>query len=81
MEVLRVDPRQITSEEHAEGVRQAQVLFKLNHTMPFTEEYDALLRELFGENMGKNVRVMNGLTGVCFHKVTIADNTLIMNNC
>jgi hypothetical protein len=81
MEVLRVDPRQITPEEHAEGVRQAQVLFKLNHTMPFTKEYDALLRELFGENMGKNVRVMNGLTGVCFHKVTIADNALIMNNC
>ena len=25
------DPRLTTAEEHAEGVRQAQVLFKLNH--------------------------------------------------
>ncbi|GJH40056.1 nodulation protein L [Capnocytophaga sp. HP1101] len=81
MQELRVDPRKMTPEELAEGIRQAQVLFKLNHTMPFTEEYDALLRELFGANIANNVRVMSGLTGVCFHKVTIAEGALIMNNC
>lgn len=81
MEVLRVDPKEISPEEFAEGVRQAQTLFKLNHTMPYTEEYDTLLYELFGNNIGKNVRIMPGLTGVCFHKVRIADGVLIMNNC
>lgn len=81
MEELRVDPRQFTPKEYAEGVRQAQVLFKLNNTMPYTEEYDALLHELFGSNIGAEVQVMPGLTGVCFHQVKIADRTLIMNNC
>jgi hypothetical protein len=52
MQEQRVDPRLTTAEEHAEGVRQAQVLFNLNHTMPYTDEYNALVRELFGDNLG-----------------------------
>lgn len=62
-------------------MRQAQVLFKLNHTMPFTDEYYALVRELFGENLGEGATVMSGLTGVCFDKVHIGRNVMIMNNC
>jgi len=81
MEAVIVDPRQTTPEEMAEGIRQAQVLFKLNHTMPYTEEYNALVAELFGENIGSGVRVMPGLTGVCFDRVKLADNVLVMNNC
>jgi len=81
MEAVIVDPRHTTSEEMTEGIRQAQVLFKLNHTMPYTEEYNALVAELFGENIGSGVRVMSGLTGVCFDKVKLADNVLVMNNC
>ena len=81
MEAVIVDPRQTTPEEMTEGIRQAQVLFNLNHTMPYTEEYNALVAELFGENIGSGVRVMPGLTGVCFDKVKLADNVLVMNNC
>ena len=81
MEAVIVDPRQTTPEEMTEGIRQAQVLFKLNHTMPYTDEYNALVAELFGENIGNGVRVMPGLTGVCFDKVKLADNVLVMNNC
>ena len=81
MEALRVAPRQTTAEEHAEGVRQAQVLFKLNHMMPYTDEYDTLVCELFGENLGEGGTVMPGLAGVCFDNVHIGRNVLIMNNC
>ena len=81
MEAVIVDPRQTTPQEMTEGIRQAQVLFKLNHTMPYTDEYNALVAELFGENIGTNVQVMNGITGVCFDRVKLADNVLIMNNC
>ena len=81
MEEKIVDPRQTTAEEQTEGVRQAQVLFKLNHTMPYTDEYNALVRELFGSNLGEGGWLMPGLTGVCFDKVKIGDNVLIMNNC
>ena len=81
MQEFIVDPRLSTPEELAEGMRQAQTLFKLNHTMPYTEEYNALLKELFGNDMGEGGFIMPGLTGVCFDKVKIADNVMIMNNC
>ena len=55
-----VDPRQTTAEEHAEGVRQAQTLFKLNHTMPYTEEYNALVKNLFRDNLGEGGWIMPG---------------------
>ena len=51
METFVVDPRQTTPEELAEGMRQAQTLFKLGQTMPYTPEYDALVKDLFGEKM------------------------------
>ena len=81
MDEIRVDSRKLTPEEMSEGVRQAQVLFRLNQTMPYTEEYDRLVNELFGDHIGTGVRIMPGLTGVCFHKLNIGDGALIMNNC
>ena len=81
MQETIVDPRLTTAEEHAEGVRQAQVLFKLNHTMPYTDEYNALVRELFGAGLGEGGWVMPGLTGVCFDRVKIGRGVMIMNNC
>ena len=81
MEEMRVDPRQLTPEERAEGICQAQVLFKLNHTMPYTDEYNALVKELFGDNLGEGGWIMPGLTGVCFDRVKIGRNVMIMNNC
>ena len=80
-ETTIVDPRKTTAEERAEGVRQAQVLFQLNHTMPYTDEYNALVRELFGERLGEGSLVMPGLTGVCFDRVKIGRGVMIMNNC
>ena len=81
MQETIVDPRNTTPEEHAEGVRQAQVLFRLNHTMPYTDEYNALVRELFGDGLGEGGWIMPGLTGVCFDHVKIGRNVMIMNNC
>ena len=81
MEDFRVDPRLTTDEERAEGVRQAQVLFKLNHTMPYTDEYNALVKELFGDVLSEGSRVMPGLTGVCFDRVKIGKGVVVMNNC
>ena len=52
MEAERVDPFKSSPQEFAEGVRQAQVLFKLNHTMPYTDEYNELVKELFGNGIG-----------------------------
>ena len=81
MEEFRVDPRLTTDEERAEGVRQAQVLFKLNHTMPYTDEYNALVKELFGDGLSEGSRIMPGLTGACFDRVKIGKGVVVMNNC
>ena len=80
-ETFIVDPRQTTPAEMAEGQRQAQVLFRLQNTMPYTDDYNRLVSELFGENIGEGFTLMPGLTGVCFDRVKIGRNVLIMNNC
>ena len=59
MTEFRVDPRQTTAEERAEGVRQAQVLFKLNHTMPFTDEYYAYVQFAGECSPGRMLRYMH----------------------
>ena len=82
MQEIVVDPRLSTPEELAEGVRQAQTLFKLNHTMPYTDEYSALAKELFGHDVfADGGFVMPGLTGVCFDRVKMGKGVMIMNNC
>lgn len=77
-----VDPRQSTPEELAEGMRQAQTLFKLNHTMPYTDEYNTLAEELFGHDVTADGGfVMPGLMGGCFDRVKLGRGVKIMNNC
>ncbi|MBR2250394.1 MAG: hypothetical protein IJ844_07805 [Prevotella sp.] len=48
---------------------------------PYTDEYNTLVRELFGTNLGEGGWIMPGLSGVCFDKVRISNNVIIMNNC
>ena len=57
MEEIRIDMRKLTPEEQAQGVREVQLCFKLNNTMPFTKEYDDLVHEIFGE-FGEGSRLM-----------------------
>ena len=82
MQEIIVDPRQSTPEELAEGMRQAQTLFKLNHTMPYTEEYNALAEERFGPDVfAEGGFVRPGLTGVCCDRVQLGKGVMILNNC
>ena len=82
MEEIRIDLRQQTPEQRAEGAKEAQLCFKLNHTMPYTDEYNALAKELFGHDVTADGGfVMPGLTGVCFDRVKLGSGVKIMNNC
>ena len=78
---VRVDTRQTTPEEFAKGKRQAQLVFELNHTMPFTDKYNELVQELFKGHIGNNVMLNAPLTCVCADMVNIGNNVVIMNNC
>lgn len=80
MEELRIDMRKPEEADPAEGVRCAQLCFKINHTMPMTEEYNRLVSELFMGNIGEGSRVMSPLTVVRGNRVKIGRNVVVMNN-
>ena len=81
MEAFVVDPRKTTPEEMARGMRDVKLVFDINRTMPYTEENNNLVKELFGDNLGEGSTVMPPLKGVCFDMVKIGNNVMIMNDC
>lgn len=81
MEAFVVDPRKTTSEEMQRGMRDVKLVFGINHTMPYTDEYNNLVKELFGDNLGEGSTVMPPLKGVCFDRVKIGNHVMIMPDC
>ena len=79
MEEIRIDLRIKNPEREAEGKRSTQLCFKINHTMPMTEECDALVRELF-PHIGENVQVQPPLQCNLGNNVKIGNNVSIMYN-
>ena len=79
MEEIRIDLRIPNPELTAEGKRSTQLCFKINHTMPMTEECDALIKELF-PNIGENVNVQPPLQVNLGNQVKIGNNVAIMYN-
>lgn len=80
MDYERVDIREMTSEELGEAIRMNEIVFKINHTMPNSEEYNNLLRELFGDNLGENSQIMAPIAGAAFDKLKIGNNVFINSN-
>lgn len=80
MEEFTVDIRKSTPEEMARAQRQVQLLFQLNHTMPMTEEYNALVRELFGDRIGEGSFVATPLSGAVVDNIQIGRNVFINSN-
>lgn len=80
MEEFRIDMRKPEEADPVEGIRCAQLCFKINHTMPYTEEYNELVKDLFMGNIGENTRVMPPVTVVRDNKVRIGKNVVVMNN-
>ena len=78
MEEFRIDMRKPEEADPVEGIRCAQLCF--NHMMPYTEEYNELVKELFMGNIGENTRVMPPVTVVRGNKVRIGKNVVVMNN-
>ena len=80
MEEIRVDMRKHTEQDLQEGRKQAQLMFKLNHTMPGTDEYDAVLKELFGDRIGEGSYVAAPLSGAAVNKLVIGKGCYINSN-
>ncbi len=81
MEEIRVDTRIYDAESAADGMRSAELCFKINSTMPMTEEYNQLVKELFGDHIGENSVIQAPLRCILADPVHIGKNVMIMYNC
>ncbi|WP_037296647.1 acyltransferase [Ruminococcus flavefaciens] len=75
-----VDMRGFSPEDKEKGRRITELQFKLSHTMPMTDEYQAVLKELFGENIGTGSYVAAPLNGAALDKMKIGNNVFINAN-
>ena len=80
MEEVRIDVTKQTPEELALAQEQTQLIFKFNHTMPGTPEYEELMHRIF-PSMGEGSRVSTPLTAIRPHKVRIGKNVIVMPGC
>lgn len=80
MEEIRIDVTKQTPEELALAAEHAQLIFRFNHTMPGTTEYDELMHRIF-PTMGEGSRVISPLTAVRPHMVKIGRNVVVMPGC
>ena len=79
MEEIRIDLRKTSKEDMEADMKNSQNNFKLNNTMPGTEEYTKLMHELFYNQIGENSIVNAPLTVVRPKNVHIGKNVVVMN--
>lgn len=77
MDEIRVDMRLWTKDEIEMYDRQAQLLFNLNHTMPRTEEYVSLLKELLRERIGEGSMIAPPISGAALDRIVVGKNVYI----
>ena len=78
MDFERVDMRQMSEEDIIEGARQNELIFKLNHTLPRSDEYMEVMNELF--DLGENSFVMAPVAGAALDRIKIGNNVFINSN-
>ena len=77
----RVDLRIKDPDRIEEGRRATELLFRLHQTMPMTDEYRELLKELFGE-IGEGSYVSTPISSIaCPSGVRIGKNVYINGGC
>ncbi len=81
MEEIRIDVTKQTKEQLELAANQAQLIHRFNHSLPFSEEWWSLQKEIFEGKLGDGSRVMSPLTAVRPHEVSIGRNVIVMNGC
>lgn len=78
MNELRIDCANSSETEAKKWKEEIQDIWKLNHTMPYGDEYKSLLDKLI-PNKGKNTDIRTPINGVNLGKVKVGNNVVIMN--
>ncbi|KAG4095851.1 bacterial transferase hexapeptide repeat protein [Neocallimastix lanati (nom. inval.)] len=81
MEEIRIDLTKQSPEEIQKAKDLEILIFKYNHAMPFTTEYNELMQKLFEGKLGKNSVVKAPVSGTRFSNVTIGDNVYVNSGC
>lgn len=68
------------NEDGNEIVRSEQICFRINSTMPYTREYDSLVKELFKGEIGQGSSIHAPIHCTEGAKVRIGNNSIIMYN-
>lgn len=76
----RVDVRTLSKEDMDDVNRTAEFCFKINQTMPGSPEYNALVKKLFGENIGEGSLIQAPIRMNMAGTVKIGKNVVIMYN-
>ena len=80
MEEIRVDMRNRDAYDLESYAKHEELVFKLNQTMPRTEEYNRILHELFEDRIGEGSFLRAPLAGAAFDKMTIGKRVFINSN-
>ena len=80
MDEIRIDMRDKSYQNAAAGARNEELVFKLNHTLPTSQEYKDVLHELFDGRIGENSFRHAPLAGAAFEKITIGSGVYINSN-
>ena len=81
MEETRIDVTKQTDEQQALAVHYAQLVHRFNQSLPFSDEWWSLQREIFKDRIGEGSRVMSPITVVRPNAVSIGKCVVVMNGC
>lgn len=75
-----VDMREYTPEQIRAEQEVRNIVYRMNRTDETTDEYRALLKDLFGDNIGEGSFVASGLHGAAIRNMKIGNNVYINSN-
>ena len=81
MEETRIDVTKQTSEQQVIAAHYAQLVHRFNQSLPFSDEWWSLQREIFKGHIGENSRIMSPITVVRPNAVSIGKRVVVMNGC
>ena len=76
----RVDMRNLSPEDMENGLKDNKFMFEINHTLPMSEEYNELLKDFFGDNLGENSMIVAPIAGAALAHLKVGKNVFINSN-
>ncbi len=80
MDFERVDMRNLSPEDMENGLKDNKFMFEINHTLPMSEEYNELLKDFFGDNLGENSMIVAPIAGAALSNLKVGKNVFINSN-